>query len=118
MSNFYLIDYVNGITRIQFSKKPTYSETKTVIDDIAENYPYEKRLWLLDNIKFDFTMAELQAIAEYGKLKFLKPNKVAIIAPDDLVYGEMRQFMVYREQNEISTARVFRNEQEAIEWLG
>ena len=34
----------------------------------------------------------------------------------DLVFGEMRQFEVYRE-DDISVPRVFRDEQIAIEWL-
>lgn len=117
MSNNYSIEFVNGITRIQFFNKPSYSETQAVIDDIAENFPYEKRLWDLSNIKFNFTMNEIKAISSYGKSKFLKPNKLAIIAPDDLAYAEMRVFEVYREQEEHAVARAFRAEKEAIEWL-
>ena len=62
-------------------------------------------------------MTEIKAIAEYGKSKFIKPNKIALIAPDDLAYGNMRQFIVYREQEEHSVACVFKNEREAILWL-
>ena len=117
MSKNYSIECINGITRIQFSSKPSYSEAQTIIDDIAENFPYEKRLWDLSNIKFNFTMNEIKAISAYGKSKFLKPNKLAIIAPDDLAYAEMRVFEVYREQEEHAVARAFRVEKEALEWL-
>ena len=117
MSKNYSIEYINGITRVQFSSKPSYSEVKTIVDDIAENFPYEKRLWDLSNIKFNFTMDEIKAIAAYGKTKFLKPNKLAIIAPDDLAYAEVRVFEVYREQEEHAVARAFRAEKEALEWL-
>ena len=110
MSKNYLIENINGITRIEFLHKPTYN-------DIAENFPYDKRLWNISNIHFNFTIGEIMAIAEYGKTKFTNPNKIALVASDDLAYGEMRQFEVYREQVNHSQVRVFRGEQEAIEWL-
>ncbi len=116
-SKIYIIEYESGITRIGFSRKPTYEETKSAIDDLAENYPYEKRLWDFRDLEFDFTMDEIRAIAEYGKLKFIKPNRIAIIASDDLAYGQIRAFEVYREQEDHSVARVFRTEPEALEWL-
>lgn len=117
MSKNYLIDYIDGITRIKFLHKPTYDEAKMAIDDIAENFPYDKRLWNISNIHFNFTIGEIMSIAEYGKTKFTKPNKIALVASDDLAYGEMRQFEVYREQENHSETKVFRGEQEAIEWL-
>ena len=47
MSKIYLIEHVNGITSIRFSKNPTYSDAQTVIDDIAENFPYTKNCGIL-----------------------------------------------------------------------
>ena len=117
MSKIYLIEHVNGITSIRFSKNPTYSDAQTVIDDIAENFPYTKRLWDFTNIKFDFTMDEIKAIAEYGKSKFIKPNKLALVAPDNWAYIELHIFQAHRKQKELSVARVFRTEQEALDWL-
>ena len=55
-------------------------------------------------------------IAEYGKGKFTKPNRLAIYAIKDLAFGEMSQFEVYREE-EKSAPRAFRDEKSAIEWL-
>ena len=117
MSKQYSIAVENGITRIVCLQKPTYEDATRMIDDVAENFPYEKRLWDFSKIQFDFSMQELMAISNYGKQKFLKPNRVAIIAPDDLAFGEMRVFQVYREQEEHSVARAFRTEAEALEWL-
>ncbi|MCW8900163.1 MAG: hypothetical protein OQK75_03170 [Gammaproteobacteria bacterium] len=117
MSKKYSIKHIDGITRIQFHSKPTYEETKSVIDEVAENFPYERRMWNISNINFNFTTNEIIAISEYGKLKFTKPNKIALVAADDLAYGEMRQFMVYREQQGVNIAGVFRNEDDAIKWL-
>lgn len=117
MSKVYVIEHVDGITKIHFSKKPTYSDAQTVIDDIVDNFPYTKRLWDFSKIKFDFTMDEIKSIAAYGKLKFIKPNKLAIVAPDNWAYIELHIFQAIRKQKEHSEARVFRTEQEALKWL-
>ena len=117
MSKIYEIDYLNGITRIRLLDRPTFDDLKVIIDEIAENYPYEKRLWDLSNIDFHFTISELHDIAEYGKKKFIKPNNMAIISPDINVDVEMAIFEVYRKQAGNSYTRAFRNERKAIEWL-
>jgi len=116
MSEIYKIEYLNGITRIEFLKNPTYKDATTAIDDIAENYPYEKRLWVL-SFDFSFTEQEIKDISKYGKSIFINPNKIAIVANGDLAYGEMRQFMVYREEENKADACVFKTEEEAINWL-
>ena len=117
MSDTYIIKYSKGITEIKFLVSPTLKQVMSIIDDISENYPYEKRLWDLSEIQFDFTTSEIQQISEYGKNIFTKPNKLAVYALDDLAFGEMRQFMVYREEEGKVLPRAFRNKQEAIEWL-
>ncbi len=117
MGTNHIIEYVDGITEIRFSQAPSYADARAAIDDIAANFPYAKRLWDFSNIAFDFTMDELYSIAEYGKLTFTQPNKAAIVAPQDLAYGEMRAFEVYREQADHATARVFRTREEALAWL-
>jgi len=71
----------------------------------------------MSEINFNFTTQEIISIALYGKQKFIKPNKLAIYAVKDLAFGEMRQFMVYREEENKAIPRVFRSEEEAIEWL-
>jgi len=117
MSNDYIIRHENGITKVTFLIQPTLDLAKQIIDEIVDKYPYDKRLWDISHIKFDFTLAEIQEIAEYGKLKFIKPSKIALFAVDDLAFGEMRQFGVYREEEGKATPQVFRNEQDAIDWL-
>lgn len=107
----------DGITCIQFGVAPTYQEALRVIDELADKYPYEYRLWDFSNLQFDFSMTEIRDIAEYGKRKFRKQNRLAMVAPDDLAYGELRAFEVYREEDGHATARVFRTIEEATDWL-
>jgi len=117
MTTTHIITHKDGITKIKFLVAPSLEQVKSIIDEIVENHPYEKRLWDISEINFDFTTQEIQIIAEYGKQKFIKPNKLAIYAVKDLAFGEMRQFEVYREEENKAIPRVFRNEQEAIKWL-
>ena len=87
--------------------KPSLEQVKSIIDEIVANYPYEKRLWDLSEVDFDFSIAEIQMIAEYGKAKFTKPNKLAIYAVKDLAFGKMRQSEVYREEENKSDPKGF-----------
>ena len=117
MSETHEITVVDGITKIKFLVDPTVEDCKSIIDDLAENYPYEKRLWDLSDIVFNWTMEEIKTISEYGKYKFTRPNKLAVYAVDNVSFGEMRQFEVYREEEGKALPRAFRDEQEAIDWL-
>ena len=117
MSKTHTITHKEGITKVKFLVKPSFNLAKSIIDEIVENYPYDKRLWDLSEIDFDFSTTEIQMIAEYGKARFTKPSKLAIYAVKDLAYGEMRQFEVYREEENKVIPRVFRDEHSAIEWL-
>ena len=117
MAKNYTIEQVNGITIIVFSKAPTIDEAKEVIDTLSEDNSYHLRLWDFSNVLFDFTSEEIQEIALYGKSKFLETNRIAVVAPQDLAFGILRAFEVYREQDMHSIPRVFRNKQEALRWL-
>ena len=117
MSKNYKIEFLNGITRVEFLTKPTFEDGVAAVDEVVKNYPYEKRLWDLSKTKFDFTLQEVIGIAAYSKSKFIKPSKVAFIASDELTYGEMRELMVYREDDPRAEVYVFKTEQEALDWL-
>jgi hypothetical protein len=61
----------------------------------------------------------VRRIAAYGKTKFPEKNRTAVVAPQDLAYGVLREFEVYREQEDDahSLVRAFRTKPEALEWL-
>ncbi len=117
MDKNYTIEQTNNITRIVFSKAPTFDEAKEVIDKLAVNNSYHLRLWDFSNVLFDFSIDEIKDIASYGKFKFLEKNRIAVVAPQDYAYGLLRAFEVYREQDMFSEARVFRRKEEALQWL-
>jgi hypothetical protein len=117
MSDKYIISHESGITKIIFNKKPSYDDLIEMVDLLVQNHPYKKRLYDLREIEFDVSTSEIEALAAYGKKVFTEANKAAIITNNDLAYGEMRQFMVYREQDDFAAINVFREIDKAIEWL-
>jgi cellobiose-specific phosphotransferase system component IIB len=117
MLETHIISHNDGITKVKFLVKPTLQQSKSIIDEIAKNHPSKKRLWDLSEVKFDLTIHEIILIAEYGKQKFTNPSKIALYVIDDLAYGKMRQFEVYRQEEKMVNTKIFRNAQEAIAWL-
>jgi len=117
MANTYTIEKVSPITVIVFAADPTLVDAKEAIDELAENNSYHLRLWDFSNVLFDFTLEEIKEIARYGKSKFLEQNRLAVVAPQDLAYGILRSFQVYREEDTHSVVNVFRKRHEAMEWL-
>lgn len=79
MPEIYTLEYVNGITTIIFFETPSFESMKALIDDIADNHPYEKKLWNFSGIHYNWSIHELQKLSDYTKLKFIRPNKLAII---------------------------------------
>ncbi len=116
MSGKYCITTEEGITRVRFRREPDLEQARCVIDELAEKNAYERRLLDFTGVNPRLRMDELRDISNYEKTRFTKPNRLAIIAPEDLVYGEMRAFMVYREESHARTM-VFRTEAEAMVWL-
>lgn len=117
MTQVHSIEIRNGITTVRFPRRPSLEECRAGVDDLADNYPYERRIWDMRGIDFDLAQDEIRSIADYGKKRFLRPNRAALIAPDDLAFGELRAFEVYREEEGHAVARTFRTRSEALEWL-
>ena len=117
MEKVYSISHINGITEIKIFQSFNIEQGKKILDEIAENYPYERRFWDFSEVNLKYSMDELKLIAEYSKGLFNKPNKTAFYTLSDLTYGEMRQLAVFREEEGKAFASAFRIKQEAIDWL-
>jgi len=104
----------NNISVVRFSNSPSLKDIKDAIDELSMA-PTQLRLWDLSE-GINLSKNEIQEIAEYGKLKFTSPAKIAILAPSDLAFALSRMHEVYRDQD-IIEEKVFRNENKAIEWL-
>jgi hypothetical protein len=117
LPTFYSITFSEGITRIKLFKRPTKAQVQSIMNEVAIHHAYEKRLWDLSEGDFIFPLEDLEEIAHFGKGKMTRPNKMAVLAPNDLNFGIMRQFEVFRANEHHTRFRVFRTEREAIDWL-
>ena len=115
MSKYY-IENESGITIVHFDSDPTYNEIIEMLDYLSENNLYIKRLFDFSKVKFKLTTDQIKSMAEYGKKIFTQKNKGAVLSNIDLVFGESRQFSVYRE-DEVCLFNTFRNKKDAIDWL-
>lgn len=110
----YTIKIASDISIIRFVYSPSINDVKASIDELSIKQP-KLRLWDLCK-GMNLSEDEIIEVAEYGKLKFTSPARIAIIAPSDLTFGLSRMHEVYREHC-ILVERVFRNESDALEWL-
>lgn len=78
---------------------------------------YFKRLWDFRGIAFDWTTEMLREVADYCKLRYPKSNRGAFLVDNDLAFGVIRIFLVHREDDGVSLMNVFRNYDEAIDFL-
>ncbi len=83
------------------------------IDTIPDS---ELELWDLDDPGIKLSASEIRSLAEFAQHKKHRPRKTAVLVNDDLSFGLIRMYMVYREQPKTDT-RVFRNKGEAHDWL-
>ncbi|MBL4679810.1 MAG: hypothetical protein JKY88_03680 [Pseudomonadales bacterium] len=118
MKKMFSISEVEGILVIEFEASPNYSQVLSCIDELAESEPSGYRLWDLSKIELDLSSEELRKVSLYrSKKKYKSSIKAAFLVTNDLSFGGMRQFGVYRAGDIGGEGRVFRSRIEAIEWL-
>ena len=115
MAKNYTIESKEGITIIRLIKEAGLEDLCHAIDDVANNFLSDLRLWDI-SCGVNLTDTEISQLAEYGKSKFFIPSKIAIVAPKDLAFGIARMHDVYRK-DDLVEQEVFRTEQEAWAWL-
>jgi hypothetical protein len=108
----------NGITIVRFKQMPDLDANKAVLAELASNYPQKLRLWDMRNIVIEQSQSELRDVAMSSATTFTSPSRVAFVADDDLSFGLLRIFEVFNEQESRQTeTRVFRDYQQATDWL-
>lgn len=115
MSKDFTIETVSGVTVIRISRKLEFDEILKAINDVASLTPSDRRLWNLNQF-FRFSKEQILEMAELGRRIWPTASKVAYVTSDELSFGLLRMFEVYREQEQYQT-RVFKSEEEALTWL-
>ena len=116
MNKKYSIELLDEIITIRYSERPEMDDIRQSMDETAGIARSGLRLWDFSNGAINLNNDQLQELADYGKMLFMPPSKAAIVAPEDLTYGLLRVYEVFRKQDLVEI-EIFRTEQEAIDWL-
>ncbi len=106
----------NGFYRVEIEGVGNASDLAHVISKIAVFPDSRKELWIATKVRLTLSSAELVALADRAKEMAHRPDKVAIVASDDLTFGLGRIYAGHRETAE-HQMNVFRTEESALEWL-
>ncbi|MEP5837473.1 MAG: hypothetical protein ABJ322_07125 [Marinobacter sp.] len=111
----YSISDSGDVTIIRLHRDFELPELLAMIDDVAQTTSGDHRIWDLGDY-FSFTGEQIRQIADYGKNAVRGPCKIAYVAPNDLTFGLLRMYEVYRSEDGVQ-AKVFRTEADATDWL-
>jgi hypothetical protein len=106
----------DGIAIIQFTEYPSIDLLISIIDELSEKELYLRRLWDFRGINFNFPEYKLREIADYGRSKFINPNKAAFVVDNDLEFILIRLVSFYIWEGK-SKPQVFYDYDKAIEFL-
>ena len=97
----------------------TFDNVTNVLDEISESgvFKFSCRLWDLSACKLALSRDDLVALAEIGKSRDTSHGRAAIVATADLNFGLSRMHEVFREHGNLSSVKVFRDRDEAVQWL-
>ena len=101
--------YADHIDRIRIiTGDPCWESGHSVLIDFSET------------TEFEISNAELQKIATEQRLQDAKigSGKIAVVAPEDKVFGLTRMWEAFVESETSMTTMVFRNRKAALQWLG
>lgn len=115
MSAAVRVELNGGVTMIRLLKRLDLEALLAELDEIAQAYRNNRRLWDLSDT-FRYTNEEVRRIAAHGRVIWPGSARVAYLAEDDLAYGLLRMFEVYRKQENYQT-KVFRKKPAAMAWL-
>ncbi|MBT8450066.1 MAG: hypothetical protein KJO69_10270 [Gammaproteobacteria bacterium] len=107
----------HNITWVVLHEPHSLDDLIEVVADVADNYPNRLRLYDMRKFTFNLSSEDVQAISEFGKIKFKNPGRIALLVKDKLSFGIMRIFEAHRSQAGIARIRVFWEDAEAINWL-
>lgn len=105
-----------GFYRVEIEGEASATALSRVVGEIADFPDSQKELWVATNIKLDLSNTEIIKLADLAKQMNMRPNKLAIVASNDLNFGLARIYAAHRETEE-NRLTVFRNEESALEWL-
>lgn len=108
---------VDGVTIATFRKPASVDDAKSAIRYIAGKGIYHRRIWDVSKIDFPYSLQELRDLAYYGRDKMGESNRLALVVKDTVGFGSSRAFSTYREGDDVAESRVFKNLDDAMQWV-
>ena len=106
----------DGFYRLVLEGAGTLDELRETLTQLAVFPDTRKELWIISNLTLHISTSELVSLAELVKSNPHRPEMVAIVADNDLIYGLSRIFSGHREDR-YTRVQVFRDETKALDWL-
>lgn len=97
MSSNFVVEEQDGITTIRLARQLSLEELLRVLDDVTKLGTSNRRIWDATR-HFNFTADEVRSIANHGRILWPSAARVGYVAEDDLTFGLVRMFEVFREQ--------------------
>jgi hypothetical protein len=109
------ITEVHGVTATRFLLPPDWTVFRAAAAEIRAHFSSAIKLWDC-SCGLALSAEELRAMADKAKRLDAETLKLAIVAPEDEVYGLARLFSVHRAQEHLQL-QVFRDRDAAFQWL-
>ena len=124
MAYSYTIDKKNRVARVKVTGHDTVFINKARIAAITKDPDWKPGYNVLVDFrgtyKFDLSVPDIEELATlHRELEDVIGNgRLAVVAPDDVVYGVSRMWETVTEGHTFMTTYIFRNLRDAEEWLG
>lgn len=106
----------NGFYRLVLEGTGNLEDLQETLTQLAVFPDTRKELWIISNLTLHISTAQVVALAELVKSNPHRPDMVAIVADNDLLFGLSRVFSGHREDRQ-TQVQVFRSEETALDWL-
>ena len=120
----YSIDEQHRVVRVRVTGHDTLLVNKARIQESTSD-PYWKPGYnvlvdLRETYKLDFSVPDIEELAALHELlgTTIGDGKLAVVASSDVVYGVSRMWEIVTESHTFMTTNVFRDLEEAEDWLG
>jgi hypothetical protein len=106
----------DGFYRLVMEGAGNLRDLREVLTQLAVFPDTKKELWIISDLTLDISTQEIIGLADLVKSNPQRPDMVAIVADNDLLFGLSRVFSGHREDRQ-TQVQVFRSETNALDWL-
>lgn len=107
---------IEGRVRVYTVKTFSVDDFYNTVVKHEEMAHFDRRLWDIRGLTPTPTATELKRLAQLARDIASQPRRIALVATEDLYFGLLRMYSVYREDGEVSL-HIDRDREQALQWL-